>query len=99
MPDMFVEFDAVALDLPGAAVLRGKVVLIGIIPFLKTARERLRFLVGGFCVGFLLIGAGLCCRSGSGVLRLKVPGSSFACLRRKRSATNSGSREKNGCYP
>jgi hypothetical protein len=26
---MFVEFDAVALDLPGAAVVRGKIVLIG----------------------------------------------------------------------
>jgi hypothetical protein len=46
---MFVEFDGVTLDLPGAAVLRGKIVLIGILAFLKTARERPRFLVGSFC--------------------------------------------------
>lgn len=31
MPDVFVEFDAVALDLPGAAALRGKIVLIGVL--------------------------------------------------------------------
>jgi len=45
MPDMFVEFDAVALDLPSAAALRDKIVLTGILAFLKTARERPRFLV------------------------------------------------------
>jgi hypothetical protein len=49
MPDVFVEFDAVALDLPVTAVLRGKIVLIGILAFLKTARERPCFLVGGLC--------------------------------------------------
>jgi len=59
MADMFAEFDGVALDLPGAAALRGKVVLIGILAFLKTAGERPRFLVGGFC----------CVRSQSGRAR------------------------------
>jgi hypothetical protein len=49
MPDVFVEFDSVALDLLGAASLRGKIVLIGIVAFLKTARKRPRFLVGGLC--------------------------------------------------
>jgi hypothetical protein len=36
---MFVEFDTVALDLPGTAVFRGKTVLIGIVAFLKTPAE------------------------------------------------------------
>ena len=48
MPDMLVEFNAVALDLPGAAVLRGEIVFIGIFAFLKTSSERPRFLVGSF---------------------------------------------------
>ena len=45
---MLVELDAVALDLPGPAVLGDKVIFIGVFAFLKTARERTRFLVGGF---------------------------------------------------
>jgi hypothetical protein len=49
MSDMVVEFDAVALDLPGGPTFCGQIVLIGILAFLKTARERPRFLVGGFC--------------------------------------------------
>ena len=57
MPDMFVQFDTVALDLPGATILGGKIVLIGIFAFLKTARERPRFLVSGFC-GVLCCGTG-----------------------------------------
>ena len=61
MPDVFVEFDAVALDLPGAAALCGKIVLVGILAFLKTARKRPRFLMGGLCC-FL-------CRSPSGRAR------------------------------
>ena len=48
MLDMLVEFNAVALDLPGAAVLRGEIVFIGIFAFLKTSSERPRFLVGVF---------------------------------------------------
>jgi hypothetical protein len=58
MPDMFIEFDAVAFDLPGTPALRGKIVLIGILALLKTASERPRFLVGGFCC--------VLCRSQSG---------------------------------
>ena len=50
MLDMLVEFNAVALDLPGAAVLRGEIVFIGIFAFLKTSSERPRFLVGVFFV-------------------------------------------------
>src|SRR2546428_12227905 len=49
MPDMFAEVDAVAFELPGAAVLRSEVVFIGILAFLKTAGERPCFLVRGFC--------------------------------------------------
>jgi hypothetical protein len=33
----------------GKTLLRGKTVFIGILAFLKTAGERPRFLVGGFC--------------------------------------------------
>ena len=46
MPDVFVEFDAVALDLPGAAAFCGKIVLVGILAFLKTARKRPAFSCG-----------------------------------------------------
>ena len=52
MPDMIAEVDAIAFDLPGAAVLRSKVVLIGILAFLKATGESPRFLVGGFCCVF-----------------------------------------------
>ena len=39
MPDMFIEFNAVALDLPGASVLRGEVVLTSLVAFLKALSE------------------------------------------------------------
>src|SRR5713226_5788512 len=51
MSDMFVEFDRVALKLPGGATLRGQIVLIGVLAFLQTAGERSYFLVRRFgCV-------------------------------------------------
>ena len=49
MGDMISELDGVALDLPGGAFRRRKLVFIGVVAFLKAASERPRFLMGGFC--------------------------------------------------
>src|SRR5712691_8523186 len=48
MTDMLAELDSVAPDLPGAALRRSELVLIGAIARLKAARERPRLLMGGF---------------------------------------------------
>jgi hypothetical protein len=49
MSDMISELDGIALDLPSGAFCGSKLVLIGIVAFLKATRERARFLVCSFC--------------------------------------------------
>jgi hypothetical protein len=55
MADMLTEFYCVAFDFPCTAILCGQFVFVGVVTFLKAARERARFLMRGF---LSLLGAG-----------------------------------------
>lgn len=49
MADMSTQLVAVALELPSAALRRGKSVLVGVVAFLQAARERPCLIMGGAC--------------------------------------------------
>ena len=49
MPNVFAEFNAVALDLPSAPFLRCQQVFVGAVTVLKAACESPGAFVGGFC--------------------------------------------------